>query len=93
MGVKTEVKTVTRDTVFVTAGICDNCFIEIPSAWGPVISGSSVNFPDMLPITLHGGYANYFDGPETNLLLCKTCADKLCELFPSVKKAINLWDD
>lgn len=52
---------------------------------------TKVQFNDALGVLLLGGYGMFYDdlvGPELQILLCKQCALKLCDLFPRLKALI-----
>lgn len=77
----------------VTSAYCDNCGADIK-----LVSENLAQGEGALEVSLHGGYDMYFDYDyavmvdthATNyVLLCKSCADKLIEVFPCMKEVID----
>ena len=93
MGYKTEKRTTTRETTVITGARCDSCGAELrpvrhmaneDGTWG------SAQPDDALEVRLIGGYGMYFDADESPLVvLCKSCADQLCEQWPVFRNAIR----
>ena len=75
---------------------CDGCEAELQHAMGEHGTDHdgywrNLQANDALEITLEGGYGMYFDPfqrPDP-ILLCKTCADRLCEEWPAFKRLIE----
>lgn len=88
MSVKRELKIVNQAVEVIVGGSCDHCGAE----FRPVHvdeAGSWHGFVHALTITLHGGYAEYFDGPSGNVYLCNVCADVLIKAFPAFSGAME----
>lgn len=93
MGYRTERRPLPR---FVVVEVwCDNCDKRLKQVFE--YETETVQPEDALEIVLVGYYGGYFDtsagwvpGSEhPTVHFCGECADKLCEAFPSIRKAIQ----
>jgi hypothetical protein len=48
-------------------------------------------FVDALVIKISGGYGMYFDGPATQMVICKADADRLFMYNPWIQKFMNIY--
>jgi hypothetical protein len=75
------------ETNAVVGAVCDNCGKELEHVF-PCYP-EDLLYKGMLTVTLEGGFAAYFDGPDAEVLFCKDCANKLVEQFPCIGRVIE----
>lgn len=74
---------------------CDHCGFEVKADYEFIISCKRElhdAFPGMLSVTLHASFNGFNKHLPVLMYLCTPCAEKLMELFPSFKAAINKPD-
>jgi hypothetical protein len=74
---------------------CDNCGSEMtPVAVNEDGTWQAAQAVGSLDLHLNGGYGQFLDSMHggVRLVWCKQCANKLCDAFPTISKAINECD-
>ncbi len=67
---------------------CDSCNKKLKSVFN-VNDVDDFQFEDAIEISLVGGYGMYFDSSNYRFFFCKTCSDRLLELFPCFKTILK----